>query len=625
MAGQDNGLTNVSLPFAQLNSALQEYVNAPMKGLMHFQQALLSVKNVSLPAISSPLYQRQFVSLVSAVDGLLAVGSPYFEEYHRAFLSATDALFQVMIANQFGAERSRQLEGLLSSDRACWVLIASLNDSSSTSPVYGNYEAEFDSISASGVKIDTYFDDFSHVGNVSFQLDSAQNGRIKGRFWLVTVQSLTWLKMTFPHLHWRLLSRHDDTPLKALCEASFLPLFQNLTMHRDSRYRLLSMFESRFKRQFYQSFGAFFLTQDTSIHHSTRLVPSLVSGESFEVQNGYYYYPMRQGGSVYIGRAAKHEDAAGETYLACLGHDYLSYRLYEVETPNGKCVFPHDECLGRYRVTDLDVYCVGQTWWFHCGSHLDAEIVLSMPLSETDRDAFCFLMSDVEHVLLVQQGHRFFAVPYVSIRDVEGVCSRMPSQRSWAKNIWVNPLNQAMVEPWLFDGDPLFEAASKKERMKFIQSAKNGYYFVNVCGRMFWVEASLVLSVLPYQVPQTIIQFTDAGTERVDFLVHDGHCVDRILSGATFGEELAVSSAKAAFTLILEWQNESILVSCSSCDWHDNVPDYDVAFDDISSLLPTSEEGGMDFLSSALSSEMLINKKNYLSFVAGVWPSFSLA
>jgi len=191
----------------------------------------------------------------------LASGSPYSEYYHTAFFSAADALFQIAIGSQFGLDRMLQLDHLLSLERSCWVAILSLSDDKTRSPMYVDYEARLVEVSASTdpISVDVYLEALSSSGRVSFQLDAIKGAFLEGRFLLASVQSLSWLQARFPLLQWQqAFGNNEEESLKELCKLNFLPLFQNVSLKRDYRYRLLGLSEDRLKTLFYQMFGSLF-------------------------------------------------------------------------------------------------------------------------------------------------------------------------------------------------------------------------------------------------------------------------------------------------------------------------------------------------------------------------------
>ncbi|WP_421855242.1 hypothetical protein [Marinomonas sp.] len=627
MARLGNGFVDLSLPISNVEIALHDYAYNPRRGLEKLHIALLSLQEISRPKIVNTSYYQRLSSLLNAVDGLLVSGSPYFSHYHSAFLSATDALFQAALAWQFGSDRSQQLDGLLSAERSCWAVVMSIADEKDVSLMYRNYEARLDSTQLSSMSVDAYLEAFSSAGRVSFQLDSVKGSRLSGRFLLISVQSLSWLKRRFPSLQWQVLSINEKEPLRALCELSFLPLFQNVSMSRDSRYRLLALFEDRFKALFYQEFSSLFSLDLTYVDQSRRLVPSVNNVTTFEQDEHLAYLPVRHGGMVYLGGRMLSDIDSKMAYVKCLGRDYLSYFLYEIDTSFGRFVFDQQECFGRYKIDEGDFFLEGAFCWFKPAEGVKAKVLLNMPLIASDCASFCQLPEAITQVLVVKQGELYFAIPYFFICEVEAVCSAMPAPRSWIKNIWLNQTNVPLLEPWLLSKSMLPKIDCWPEKNKSTYPSKNGYYFGRLCGTVFWIEADLILALLPYKAPSSVVSFEDVEHRFVSFLIHDDQSYDKVIPEALLSNEGSSSIDKMTFSVILEWMGQSVVLSFASCDWSATLP----ASNGIKEFSLPSEEviSGCGNIISHLASfqdgDLVLNKKNYLSFVAGFWPSSSLA
>jgi hypothetical protein len=88
---------------------------------------------------------------------------------------------------------------------------------------------------------------------------------------------------------------------------------------------------------------------------------------------------------------------------------------------------------------------------------------------------------------------------------------------------------------------------------------------------------------------------------------------------------LSMSHEVPGFSVILECLGESVVLPFTTCDWRTSLPSGECVRE--FSLLPKLI-GGDDEVSHYSSMQddiIVIDKKNYLSFVAGVWPSSSLA
>ncbi|MBU2020774.1 MAG: hypothetical protein KKA29_00520 [Gammaproteobacteria bacterium] len=627
MARLDNGLIDLSLPVSNVEMALNDYAYSPRRGLEKLQSALLSLQDVSQSSIGHVLYHQRLTSFLAAVDGLLISGSPYFSHYHSAFLSVTDSLLQVAMAGQFADEHSPQFDGLLSVDRSCWAVVMSIANEKDVSLMYRNYEALLDSTQINVMGVDAYLEAFSSAGRVSFQLDSVKDSRLNGRFLLISVQSLAWLKRRFPSLQWQVLSINEKEPLRALCELSFLPLFQNVTMSRDSRYRLLALFEDRFKTLFYQMFGSLFSLDLTHVDQAGRLVPSVNNVTTFEQDGRLAYFPVRHGGFVYVGSHILSDVESKLSYLKCLGRDYLSYFLYETNTSCGRFVFDKEECFGRYDVTDVDLYLEGGVLWFSPEEEIRAEILLNTSLMSLRDVAFCQLPESIIQVLVVKQAELYFALPYSSIREVEAVCSVMSPPRSWVKNIWLSQTGMPLLEPWLLNKSVLPKSCGWSEKNKSTYPSKNGYYFGKVYGRMFWIEADLMLALLPYKAPSSVAYFENDELCSASFFIHDGRSFDQVVSEESLCGETSSSVEKMSFSVILEWMGESVVLPFASCEWSATLTASNCVreFSLSSDKTVSGCENRISRLISLQDFDFVINKKNYLSFVACFWPASSLA
>ncbi|UTV98663.1 hypothetical protein KDW99_15580 [Marinomonas rhizomae] len=625
MARLDNGLIDLSLPISNIEVALHDYVYHPRRGLEKLKSALLSLQETSLSNITNRLYYLRLSSFTAAVDELLLSGSPYFSHYRSALLSSADALCQVAMAGQFSNDRSQQLDKLLSVDRSCWALVISIANEKDSSLVYRNYEARLDSTQSNVLRVDDYLEAFSSAGRVSFQLDSVKGSRINGRFILISVQSLSWLKRRFPSLQWQMLSINEKEPLRVLCELSFLPLFQNVTMSRDSRYRLLALFEDRFKTLFYQVFSSLFPLSLNHVDQVGRLVPSVNNVTTFEQDEQLAYFPVRHGGYVYI--SGRTLEASTETsYVKCLGRDYLSYFLYEIDTSFGRFVFDQQECLGRYEVESGDLFVERESFWFEPKAGVRAEVVLNMPLLSPQYTVCCPLLETINQVLVVKQGELYFALPYLFVREVEAVCSVVSARGAWVKNIWLTQAGAPLLEPWLLGKNEIFQFCIWPEKNKSTHPSRNGYYFGKVYGRMFWIEADLILALLPYKAPFSVGRMEDDELRSMPFFIHDGRCFDRVMSEGLLSEESSSSVDKMSFSVILEWMSEAVVLPFASCEWSAtlNASHCVREFSLPSDIMMNGDENMKSQLADTQEGDFVINKKNYLSFVAGFWPTSSL-
>ncbi|NVK72493.1 MAG: hypothetical protein HWE24_03350 [Oceanospirillaceae bacterium] len=621
MVGQGNGIIDLSVPISQVEMALDNYAYFPYEGLESLQLALLTLQKKTCSSSFPSIYQSRLSSLVSAVDQLLANGAPYFQSYHNAFLSAADSLFQLAVGCQFSIDQSMQLHNLLSLDRPCWVVVTSLIQEAVTSPVYINYQAKYDAgKEGENRSIDEYLSLFSGVGQVSFQLDIAEGVVKRGRFLLLTVQSLSWLQTRFPMLDWRIDSVNEEESLKRLCELSFLPLFQHTTMQKDVRYRLLALYEERLKRIGFQPFSEVFSPNFECIEQPDRLVPQKSQMMGMEGVEDTTYFPMRYGGSMYI--CASHSVGAhSKSSFSCkedLGYDFLPYFLYEIETPYGPLVFDKTECLGLFFVSAGDLELFEDTFWFDVNEDVSAQVVLSSPfLLTANNSAFCLLPTSVSDLLVVKQGSRYFALPYLSVREVEAVCSKMRTSNPLIKNIWLSRFNTPLLEPWLLDFRFALEARKGTVKNKSMYPVKKGYYSVRFHGKTLWIEADLVFALTSYQRPLEIAYLNQNKLCFWSFIVHDGYCFDKVLLTSIDNEEQGSCSESNTFTMYLDQLGEAVVLHLTSCEWFVSLPDehYEADFSMFNEWMGNKKSICCP-LADSEKGAVVLNKKNYLSFVA---------
>lgn len=625
MVYQNNGLIDLSSTVSHLEVALHEYAVSPQSGLKKLQDCLVSFQSHvnSITSLHDVFYKR-LSSILSSVEHLLDSGSPYFKYYHIALLSACDALFQIVFANQVSLDRVQQLYSLLSVERSCWNILLSTKNDIIHSPTYVGYEAQ--------VTSDAFFQDqtidsclkvLSTAGRVSFHLGSMQGKFMSGRYKLLSAQSIEWLQSRFPNFDWSVVSTNEDKSLKELCELSFLPLFQNSTMMRDSRYRLLNLFERQFKVLFYQKFGALFRSDSSIVDQNDRLVPIGEDVGLFKNDDLLSYFPVRHGGFFYAAPKIENNETLDFSCFRRLGRDFLSYFLYEVSTGFGQFVFDLQECIGVYDVSEKNISIVGDTAWFTLENGVEVSIVLDLPLTTLKEGAFCVFPMQMTDVLVINQAESFFAIPFWTLRKIEAVSSQMASPSSLVKNIWLSKANEALVEPWLLGVGNVPNVGSHTIKNACTPFSKNGYYRGVINGRSFWIDAELVSLVLPYKAPFSFVCFNNDFQNRSIF-VHEGRCFDNITLGITGSEYLDSAENDCAFSAILDWMGVAAVLCFESCGWCDALPDgHDIQELDCVSIDVSHENKKSRF--SSLSDSVLISKRNYLSFVAGSLPPSSIA
>lgn len=615
-------LMNLPLCISDIESALHEYSYAPQVGLEKLQLALLSFQNViKIKPLHNDFHSR-LVLLLAAVNRLLTSGSPYSLHNHITFLSATDALFQTAIGGQLGADRVRQLGSLLSIDRACWSDLSLVEGG--FSPVYFRYKARLKALDTKlgSSTIDDYLKLLRASGQVSFSLDSVGSSSVEGFFFLVSVQSLSWLESKFPVLDWSIDSENDDVllrkeeTLRDVCGLSFLPLFQSVSMDSSSRNGLLTLLEEQFFQSFYIRFETLVETGFDGFKESGRFVPKPYGMASIDIksvnEDGSLSccLPIRHGGSFYIGRV--HQESAKITYLRHLGKDFLPSFLYEITTPSGCFVFDQKECFGCYSVSMSDISTINNEFWLKLDGVVSAKV--------HRHTAECYLTDDmlqsdsIVNFLVVEQACEYIALSYVSIREKEATCSFMSSPRSWAKNIWLDKFNKPLFEPWLVSRARLPVAFLNVGENSFIRPSKQGYYAGKIGEKTFWVEADLVLLLAPYKAPFLVDRF--GGNYVEPFIVHEGRCFDKIVPEVFINPLKQNEEEVYAFSAILDYGGESFVLPFNTCKWYASLPE-DIH---VVSGLFGSVERKENFLTS-IPMNVVIDKTNFLSFVDASWVS----
>jgi hypothetical protein len=607
--------------------ALHEYAYSPQIGLEKYQSTLSSFRKITHLNACHDVFQSRLTLLIDAVDRLLLSGSPYFTHYHTAFLSATDALFQVAIGSQFGVERSLQLSPLLSIERPCWSILLSRSVGVTTAPTYVDYHAYLN-IEASALDVGEYLASLGMLGRVSFHLDSSSASLLSGYFVLSSVQPITWLETRFSSLQWRIAEKKDNTSesLRGLLELSFAAFFQHNSMSRDCRYRLLGMFERQFTASFYKEFGSLFSPDVENVKQTSRFVPVVKDEGGFQMKNNrsgerdrfLSHFPIRHGGRFYSAVMNSHENSANVFYRRYLGRDCLSSFLYEIETNNGRFVFDRAECFGFYSIGMEDVSRGESKAYFIFEGHLQAQIVFVGSAYHSIEELFSLSPESFVNVLIVEQAGEYFALPYVAIREIECVCALMSSSRFLVKNIWLDKDNEPYLEPWLISSHRLSYGYSERENKTCNHISKSGYYSGKVYGKLFCIEAELLSALVPYQAP---FSFSNLDGERSEpFILYDGECFDKVVA-MDFNDSLLSSEERHVFSVILEWAEEAIVLPFDSCEWRASLSEvsYIKEFDVVPGL--TSTSGREHFISSLQDDVIVIDKANFLSFVGGLWPS----
>ncbi|MCV2401392.1 hypothetical protein OFY17_00720 [Marinomonas sp. C2222] len=618
MSKQGN-LLDMPLLSEEVEKALCEYELAPQSGLKKLRTALLYLNKHQPPNLEDSLLSQKMSSIEGAIDRLILSSSPYSADFHHSFLSAFDAVFQIIYAAQISEERIDQLVFLLSNDRSCWHSLKSIVDYSAQLPDLKSYEAHFD-LKKIGFEFEALLERLSRLGSVSFQVTSANDNTIIGRLVLETVQTLAWLKAHYRVLDWQLVFVEKSIDLRELCESSYLPLFQHDGLEVSTRNKLLTKYETQLKGSFYQEFE---LTLPDHVARVTdkrysRLVPCFDTVLPDEISDGGF--PVRHGGAFYLGAMDVGNGRSEVQYRQCLGRDYLSSFLFEFDVGESKVVFDCGECLRLDTALFVDIEKSDE-------SNL-AFIVLSneqkVPLvthvfgSNVLEYIEQASVSDSFNIALIEQVGECFALPYLSKRDIEAVPAFMAVPKTWFKNVWLSKNNDAFLEPWLFEYKSLSYLSCLPAVEVFqgsSQSAgKSGYYAGQLFGKDVWVEASLIRVLTPC----LDVHFFDSfdGNEAIPpFVVYEGQCFDQVLLGAKTLQD----KPSKGFSVILEWRNQSVILFFQACNWYASLP---FGYDTQDFFVPSTENGRMieEVFSSIQEEFVVINKNNFTSLVGGIWP-----
>lgn len=625
MVSLNHSAIHLTKSISDVEEALLDYNYYPLRGLSKLQSSLLTMQASTQSDDFHPLFHLRLDGLLASIKKLTDSGSPYDENYHAAFSSASDALFQIVLACQFGIDHSSQLSHLLSAERDCWAKLSNMADVLDKHPVATAYTAFLfaDSFSMSSSTLEDVLISLSGAGEVSFHLTTSSNPIVGGYFKLITIQSLAWLKSRYPDLNWHGPVRLTEDPLKRLCELTFLPLFQNLTMPRASRAQLLAQFEHDFKDIHYQKFDTLFSGKANSVLNGHIRVPVERDFPRIDFDQSMICFPVHHGGYVYSACLSLNEQERNQKviYTACLGRDFLPHFLYEVSTTFGQCVFDQKDVHGRYAVDESDFQRDGGQLWLSLEG-VRATLLLSLPIFAQNAAAYCLLPHCVSNVIVIAQAGRYFALPYDHIRDVEGVCSRMQSPQAWVKNVWQTPSNVFLLEPLLFHFENAPIIPSKPNRKRFGKKDKSGYYSGRLGELSIWVCAELVSAILPYQSPNQFVWMNDRQFVSTAFIIQDGECFDKVLSQHTCYDSALVLDEPAEFSVVLECEENSVVLPVSDCEWHPSLPDEWVSPSSVRDI--DSESKHSKPFDSMLFSQKsaVVTAENFVLFVAEFGPYF---
>ncbi len=625
MVSLNHSTTHLTKAISDVEEALLDYNYYPLRGLSKLQSSLLMMQSATQSDDVHPLFHLRLNSLLASVKKLTDSGSPYDENYHAAFSSASDALFQTALADQFGIDHSLQLSHLLSVERDCWAKLSSMADVLDKNPVAVAYTAflSADSFSMRSSTVEDVLISLSGIGEVSFHLTTSLNPMVSGYFKLITIQSLAWLKSRYPDLNWHGPVRLTEDSLRRLCELTFLPLFQNLTMPRASRAQLLAQFEHDFKDIHYQKFDTLFSGKANSVLNGHIRVPVERDFPRMDFDQSMICFPVYHGGYVYSACRPlnKQEHNQAVIYTACLGRDFLPHFLYEVSTAFGQCVFDQNDVHGRYTVEESDFQRDGDQLWLSLEG-VRAPLLLSLPIFVQKDVIYCLLPKFVSNVIVIAQAGQYFALPYDHIRDVEGVCSRMQSPSAWVKNVWQTSSNAFLLEPLLFHFDNASIIPSKPNRKRFGKKDKSGYYVCRLGELSIWVDADLVSVILPYQCPNQFVWMNDRQLVPTAFIIQDGECFDKVLSQHTCYDSELVLDEPAEFSVVLECEEDTVVLPVSDCEWHASLPDEWISSSSARDIDSESKHS-KPFDSVLFSNKStVVTAENFVLFVAEFGPCF---
>ncbi|MEP3349727.1 MAG: hypothetical protein ABJN96_07215 [Marinomonas sp.] len=594
-----------------VEAALHEYACVPQVGLEHFQTLLISFQIEAQLDASDDIFQSRLTSLIAAVDDLLLSGSPYSSDYHVAFLSAADALFQVFVGHQFGPDRVLQLSPLLSLDRPVWAFLCSPSSDGKADPTYSDYSAVLNSEIPKSL-VGESLASLASVGQVSFDVSSSNRELLKGRFALTSAQSLSWLKSRFPDFQWELVSKsYDENALRDLCEESFLPIFQHSTMPSDERRRFLDVYEKQLTQLFYRAFGSLFTSKIMDIKQASRMVPIVNRMDARlceDVEKGDVALPIRHGGVFYT--AVDRCDRAFS--LSCLGRDYLPSFLYEIETVKGRFVFDQAETTGLFSVAIDKLKRVGDTAYFEFDEGVKSQFQFNLFGYDSIEVFFASSSHQEIDVLVVDQAGQCFALPYHKVREVEGVCSLFNDQKSWAKNVWLDRDGLPYIEPWLIDTRRFSYSSSLITNSLFKPEPKDGYYVGYALAKYYVIEAGLVSALGSYRAP---FSYSDLESESsTSFVVQGWRCLERVVTADLVGDFSLDRTERYVFSAILDWMGEMAVLPLELCQWSETLPDMN----DLNKMF---SGGQKNFIASTQDDVVIIDKTNFLSFIGGLWPS----
>lgn len=593
-----------------VEGALQEYACAPQAGLERFKTLLLAVQEKRL-SVSDEVFHSRLRSLLEAVSRLLSSGSPYVLDYHVAFLSASDALLQILMGSQFGTDRAQQLAPLLSVERPSWNVVCSLASQEYTELKFSEYHASLGAgVPASVVSEHLAF--LASIGTVSFHAGGLNGELLSGYFVLHSAQPLPWLQFRCPDLDWEIASENaKEAVLRDLCGQSVRPIFQHTSMQKQERRQLLNWYECQLTQLYYREFGSLFASQNLDIKQADRMLPIAGGVASFACRRfaeSDVVLPIRHGGVFYAGVVGQSESSS-ELRCSYLGKDYLPSFLYEIDTKKGRFVFDQVESIGFFSMTPSTLRKTKDTVYFTFGEKVEAQVQFGLLGCDSIDAFFTSLPPDGTKVLVVDQAGKSFALPFNEVRQVEAICSLFSTQCAWAKNVWLDREGTPCIEPWLIDVHGLSCGFSQVANSMFKPTPKEGYYVGYSADKYYVIEAELVSSLGAYQAPFSYAGL--AGDSFFPFIIWEGRCLERVITA----DPLLDRAGLYAFSIILDWFGEVVVLPLETCQW--------------SAVLPAGDElhkiilEGRKYLvaSEQQDSFVMINKTNYLSFIDELWPS----
>lgn len=614
-----------------LSLALHQYIISPEEGLLSLKDTIPSLRNQAKVLLDDTSFFSRLDLLEQALHLAIESGCVYDPEFHQALFEVADAFEQVLFASSLGGDYVTQTLFLLDRQRDCWQVLETTLSHPSFQPVflYCGYLTL-----PSSKTLEDILSALSQIGEVSFHLQ--QKAKISapphrsadGRIELKTAQPLAWLQAQYPYVDWQVLHREPSyqpgDSLGGLASTAFSSMFLSKALPKKPHYELLDGLGQWIRGKQYRAFAECFSPDGFlgRIEMASKRVPVSEGFQDIAIENvSLSAVPIRISGAFF----ACFQGSSSAGLRLCdqsngvssvseppiyLGRDVLSSALYIIEVETGTYAFDQSDCLGCYSLdrdaffqTDLE----GSDWWCSVGGDKVAMLVpWSLPITEkaSSFDPGCLSLHN--QALIVSQGGSLYALLYADLTVSEGVCGYSTSSTPIVKNLWFTIYDETFKEPWLYVPESVQDTCLPKIIVESEEKRRTGFYLVSMGDVSFWIEAMLILDILPF----------DSNKRAGQFVVYGVQYFHRFIYGMNMG--------KKQFSLLVDDAGGFVL-EVGECVWR-----CDVALNALETLNAfetlecVRDVDGNIGLRQDNKKDIIINKENIARFVAYFWPTASL-